>query len=62
MTRALKAYRFKPNTQGPILWLVSFLQSSTVIVKAMLKLMKRTCRSLPKLKMIDWTQIIFLLL
>jgi TonB family protein len=36
VTRALKAYRFKPNTKGPILWLVSFLQPSTVIVKAML--------------------------
>ena len=36
VTRTLKAYRFKPNTKGPLLWLVSFLQPTTVIVKAML--------------------------
>ncbi len=36
VTRTLKAYRFKPNTKGPLFWLVSFLQPSTVIVKAML--------------------------
>lgn len=36
VTRTLKAYRFKPNTKGPLLWLVSFLQPTTVIVKASL--------------------------
>jgi TonB family protein len=36
VTRTLKAYRFKPNTKGPLLWLVSFLQPATVIVKALL--------------------------
>ena len=34
VTRALKTYRFKPRTKGPLLWLVSFLQPATVIVKA----------------------------
>jgi TonB family protein len=35
VTRTLKAYRFKPNTAGPLLWLVSFLQPTTVIVKVL---------------------------
>ena len=30
----LKGYRFKPKTKGPLLWLVSFAQPATVIVKA----------------------------
>ena len=36
VTRTLRAYRFKPNTKGPILWLVSFFQPTTVLVKASL--------------------------
>ena len=36
VTRTLKAYHFKPNTKGPILWLVSFFQPTTVLVKASL--------------------------
>ena len=36
VTRALKAYRFKAGTKGPILWLVGFLQPATVIVHASL--------------------------
>ena len=36
VTRTLEAYRFKPNTKGPILWLVSFYQPTTVLVKASL--------------------------
>lgn len=31
--RALKSYRFKPKTKGPLMWLVSFAQPATVIVK-----------------------------
>src|ERR1700676_4424717 len=34
VTRTLKDYRFKPKTEGPILWLVSFMYPWTVIVKA----------------------------
>ena len=47
VTRTLRAYRFKPNTKGPILWLVSFLQPATVIVKAML-VDEKNMPSLPK--------------
>ena len=36
VVRTLKAYRFRPNTKGPLFWLVSFLQPSTMIVKASL--------------------------
>ena len=32
--RTLKAYRFKPKTKAPLLWLVSFAPPATVIVKA----------------------------
>jgi len=35
VAQTLKGYRFKPKTEGPILWLVSFLQPATVIVKVM---------------------------
>ena len=52
VTRTLRAYRFKPNTKGPILWLVSFLQPSTVIVKAML-VDEKNLPPLPQAKMID---------
>ena len=31
--RALETYRFKRKTKGPLVWLVSFLQPTTVIVK-----------------------------
>lgn len=31
--RALRSYRFKPGTKGPLLWLVSFDYPATVIVK-----------------------------
>ena len=31
--RALRGYRFKPGTKGPLLWLVSFDHPATVIVK-----------------------------
>ncbi|MGH9697006.1 MAG: energy transducer TonB [Bryobacteraceae bacterium] len=31
--RTLKGYRFRPKTKGPLLWLVGFMQPSTVIVK-----------------------------
>lgn len=31
--RTLKGYRFRPKTKGPLLWLVGFMQRSTVIVK-----------------------------
>ena len=31
--RALRGYRFKPGTTGPLLWLVSFDHPATVIVK-----------------------------
>ena len=34
--RTLKAYRFKPKTKSPLLWLVSFEPPATVIVKAQL--------------------------
>ena len=34
--RTLKAYRFKPKTKAPLLWLVSFAPPATVIVKASL--------------------------
>ena len=34
VARTLKAYRFKQNTKGPLMWLVSFAQPATVIVKA----------------------------
>ena len=33
VARTLKAYRFKPKTKNPMLWLVSFAQPATVIVK-----------------------------
>jgi TonB family protein len=33
--RTLKAYRFRPKTKSPLLWLVSFDPAATVIVKAM---------------------------
>ena len=33
VARTLKAYRFKPRTKNPMLWLVSFAQPTTVIVK-----------------------------
>lgn len=33
ITRVLKAYRFKPGTRQPLLWLVGFIQPGTVIVK-----------------------------
>ena len=36
VTRTLKAYRFKPKTKAPLLWLVSFAPPATVIVKASL--------------------------
>jgi TonB family protein len=31
--QALKTYRFRPKTKGPLLWLVGFMQPATVIVK-----------------------------
>ena len=31
--RALRSYRFRPGTKGPLLWLVSFDHPATVIVK-----------------------------
>ena len=31
--RTLNGYRFKPKTKSPLLWLVSFAQPATVIVK-----------------------------
>ena len=31
--RTLSGYRFKPKTKSPLLWLVSFAQPATVIVK-----------------------------
>jgi TonB family protein len=34
VTRTLKDYRFKSQTKGPILWLVSFIQPATVLVQA----------------------------
>jgi TonB family protein len=34
--RTLQAYRFKPKTKGPLLWLVSFDPPARVIIKAML--------------------------
>lgn len=33
VTRTLKTYRFRPGTKGQLLWLVSFLQPATVVVK-----------------------------
>ena len=33
VTDTLKAYRFKPNTKGPLVWLVGFAQPATVVVK-----------------------------
>ena len=31
--RALRGYRFKPGTKGPLLWLVSFDHPATVVIK-----------------------------
>jgi TonB family protein len=31
--RTLRTYRFRPGTKGQILWLVSFIQPATVVVK-----------------------------
>ncbi len=33
VTRTLKEYRFRPKTKGPLIWLVSFSQPATVIIK-----------------------------
>ena len=33
VTDTLKGYRFRPNTKGPLVWLVGFAQPATVIVK-----------------------------
>jgi len=36
VTQTLEKYRFRPNTKAPLLWLVGFIQPSTVIIKVSL--------------------------
>lgn len=48
VARTLRGYRFKPKTKSPLIWLVSFAQPATVIIKVYHAKEKDASTRLPK--------------